>query len=96
MGSLSAADLAAALEAIELKAAADPKFKRLALLQPRAALQKISGAEVPPGPLLTIIDFDLTWDTASVVPPLSRAQRRRVELQELAALFESQSDLAEG
>lgn len=87
MCSWSEAELAAAMRAIDLKAAADPKFKQLALLHPREALEKVSGHQVSRGLGLTILDYDPAWDAAPVVPALSQAQRRRADLQEIAALF---------
>jgi hypothetical protein len=83
----SEAELAAALRAIDLKAAADPKFEQLALLRPREALEQVSRLPVCRGPGLTIFDHDPAWVAAPVVPAMGPVPRRQANLREIAALF---------
>lgn len=87
MSQWSPAELAAALQAVDRKAAVDVEFKKKALLQPREALQEVSGREVPPGPVLAIFDFDLDFDTAPLVPPPTKAERLRARLDKIGALI---------
>jgi hypothetical protein len=83
----SSEELAAALQAVERQAAGDLEFKQKALIQPRQALEEVTAREVPPGPVLSIFDFDLNFDTAPVAPPPTKAERLRARLDKIGALI---------
>jgi hypothetical protein len=87
MNDYSPAALAAALKAVERKAAVDVEFKKKALLQPREALQEVIDREVPASQVLTVFDFDLDFDTALVTPPPTKSERLRVRLDKIGALI---------
>jgi hypothetical protein len=87
MSNWSPAELAAALQAVDRKAAVEAEFKQKALLQPREALQEVSGREVPAGPVLEVLDFDLNFDTAPVAPPPTKAERLKARLDKIGALI---------
>ncbi|RJR43252.1 MAG: hypothetical protein C4567_05910 [Deltaproteobacteria bacterium] len=87
MSKWTPAELAAALETVNRKAAVDAEFKKKALLQPREALQEACGREVPPGPVLEVFDFDLYYDTAPLAPPPTKAERLKARLEKIGALI---------
>ena len=51
-------DLRSTLQAVSKKAAADPKFKQLALTDPAAAIKEATGHVVPPGLTIDIVEGD--------------------------------------
>lgn len=51
-------DLRSTLQAVSKKAAADPKFKQLALSDPAAAIKEATGHVVPPGLTIEIVEGD--------------------------------------
>ncbi|MDD2901314.1 MAG: hypothetical protein PHU44_02640 [Syntrophales bacterium] len=87
MSNWSPAELTAALEAVDRKAAVDAEFKKKALLQPREALQEATGREVPQGPVLEVFDFDLYFDTAPLAPPPTKAEHLKARLDKIGALI---------
>ncbi len=87
MNNYSPAELAAALKAVDRKAAVDVEFKKKALLQPREALQEVMDREVPLGQVLTVFDFDLDFDTAVVAPPPTKSERLRIRLNKIGAMI---------
>jgi len=95
MSTWSPAELAAALKAVDYKAAVDAEFKKKALLNPREALQEVSDREVPPGPVLDIFDFDLDFDTVWMAPPPTKSERLRDRLNKLGALIFPEADSGE-
>jgi hypothetical protein len=51
-------DLRSTLQSVSKKAAADPKFKQLALTDPAAAIKEATGHVVPPGLTIDIVEGD--------------------------------------
>jgi hypothetical protein len=87
MSDWSPTEVAAVLQAVDRKAAVDTEFKQKSLLQPREALAEVAGREVPQGPVLTVFDYDLYFDTAPIVPPPTKAEHLRTRLEKIAALI---------
>lgn len=87
MSNWSAAELADVLQAVDRKAGVDDEFKRKALLQPREALEEVCGREIPAGPVLAVLEFDLYFDTAPLAPPPTKAERLKARLDKIGALI---------
>lgn len=76
-------DLRSTLQAVSKKAAADPKFKQLALSDPAAAIKEATGHVVPPGLTIEIVEGDkggpgLQANVQHTAPELSDAELDQV------------------